>query len=71
MSQAPRGKFPFIELNGVIIPDSEFAYNSCISKGLVECLDRKAGLNDKEMAISLSYQALVERSLDEMMAYER
>ncbi|KIM30576.1 hypothetical protein M408DRAFT_323363 [Serendipita vermifera MAFF 305830] len=71
MSKAPRGKFPFIELDGAIIPDSELAYRSCIDKGLVECLDRGAGLSDKEAAISLSYRALVERNLEEIMGYER
>ena len=71
MSQAPRRKFPFIDLDGAIIPDSELAYNSCISKGVVGCLDRKARLNEKELALSLSYRALIERSLEEMMGYER
>ena len=69
-TKAPRGKFPFIELNGDIIPDSELAYNSCIEKGLVECLDRKARLSMKETATSLTLQALVEQ-LDETMVYER
>lgn len=67
---APRGTLPFIEVNGATIPDSELAYNTCIEKGLVECLDRKAGLNDKESATSFALRALVEQ-LGEMMVYER
>ena len=69
--EAPRGKLPYISLDGTFIPDSELAYDSCISKGLVHCLDRKATLNEKELALSRSIQALVERNLIEMMTYER
>lgn len=67
---APRGRFPFIELNGTIVPDSELAYNTCIANGLVNCLDQKAGLNEKESATSIALRALVEQ-LGEMMVYER
>lgn len=71
IQEAPRGKLPYIALDGTFIPDSELAYNSCVSKDLVRCLDKKAVLNEKEIALSRSIQALVERNLIEMLTYER
>ncbi|CAG8684405.1 13024_t:CDS:2, partial [Acaulospora colombiana] len=59
-SQAPRGKFPFIILEGTAVPDSELAYGHCIDKGILQCLDEGAGLNAKELALSVSIRALVE-----------
>jgi hypothetical protein len=69
--KAPRGQIPYIDLDGNIIPDSELAYNTCIEKGLVECLDRKAGLNEKETAICRSLRSLIERDLLDILLYER
>ena len=69
--RAPHRKLPYIDLGGTLVPDSEICYNSCIEKGLVRCLDKKAGLSEKEIAISRSLRALVEKNLSEMLVYER
>jgi hypothetical protein len=37
----------------------------------VECLDRKAGLNEKETAICRSLRSLIERDLLDILLYER
>jgi Glutathione S-transferase N-terminal domain len=69
--KAPRGQIPYVDLDGTIIPDSELVYNTCIEKGLVKCLDRTAGLNEKETAISRSLRSLIERDLLDILLYER
>ncbi|CAG7851479.1 SubName: Full=Uncharacterized protein {ECO:0000313/EMBL:CCA70086.1} [Serendipita indica DSM 11827] len=69
--QAPRRMLPFIELNGQQIPDSELIYETLIERGIVQCLDEKAGLDDRERAISTSIRSFVERELYELIVYER
>ncbi|PVF90812.1 hypothetical protein CPB86DRAFT_878824 [Serendipita vermifera] len=70
-SQAPRGKFPFIILEGTTVPDSELAYSQCIDKGIFQCLDESADLNSKELALSMSIRALVENGLTLFITHER
>jgi hypothetical protein len=45
---------PYIELDGVLIPDSENAYNTLVSRGATQNLDEIAGLTFMERAQSLA-----------------
>jgi len=71
MRQAPRGKLPYIELDGGLIPDSENAYNTLVSRGVAQNLDDTLALNHLERAQSLALRALVDEKLIPELAYER
>ncbi len=45
----PRKLLPTIKLDDELIPDSELAYDTCVSKGLIDCLDRKALLTGQSI----------------------
>lgn len=69
--QAPKGKLPYIDLDGVLIPDSENAYNTLVSRGIAQNLDDALDLTPMERAQSLALRALVEEKLVPETAYER
>ena len=62
---------PYIQLDGQEIPDSELIYETLIQRNMLQCLDERIGLNDRERAISASIRSFVERELYEMIVYER
>jgi hypothetical protein len=70
-NQAPRGKIPYIELDGVLIPDSEIAYNTLVSRGVAHNLDDTLELTPMEKAQSLALRVLVEEKLIPEYGYER
>ncbi|CCA68639.1 related to glutathione S-transferase, putative-Talaromyces stipitatus [Serendipita indica DSM 11827] len=67
----PRKLLPALKIDEEIVPDSEFAYDTCVVRGIAECLDYKVHLTDKEQAITIAIRALVETNLVEAMSYER
>ena len=69
--QAPRGKLPYIELDGALIPDSENAYHTLVSRGIARNLDDALDLTPMERAQSLALRALVDEKLIPEHAYER
>lgn len=69
--QAPRGKVPYIELDGAFIPDSENAYNTLVSRGVAQNLDDTVELTPMERAQGLALRVLVEEKLIPRHAYER
>jgi len=71
MRQAPRGKLPYIELDGVLISDSENAYKTLLSRGVAQNLDDAVDLTPMERAQSLGLRVLVEEKLIPEHAYER
>jgi len=71
MRQAPRGKLPYIELDGVLISDSENAYKTLLSRGVTQNLDDAVDLTPMERAQSLGLRVLVEEKLIPEHAYER
>ena len=71
MRQAPRGKLPYIELDGVLISDSENAYKTLLSRGVAQNLDDTVDLTPMERAQSLGLRVLVEEKLIPEHAYER
>jgi len=71
MHQAPRGKLPYIELDGVLISDSENAYKTLLSRGVAQNLDDAVDLTPMERAQSLGLRVLVEEKLIPEHAYER
>jgi len=71
MRQAPRGKLPYIELDGALIPDSENAYNTLVSRGVTQNLDDTLELTPMERAQGLALRALVDEKLIPEHAYER
>lgn len=71
MRQAPRGRLPYIELDGVLIPDSENAYNTLVSRGLAQNLDDTLGLTSMERTQGLALRVLVEEKLMPELVYER
>ena len=71
MRQAPKGKLPYIDLDGVLIPDSENVYNTLVSRGIAQNLDDALDLTPMERAQSLALRALVDEKLTPENAYER
>jgi len=71
MLQAPRGKLPYIELDGVLISDSENAYKTLLSRGVAQNLDDTVDLTPMERAQSRGLRVLVEEKLIPEHAYER
>ena len=71
MRQAPRGKLPYIELDGALISDSENVYNTLLSRGVAQNLDDALDLTPMERAQSLALRVLVEEKLIPEHAYER
>ena len=71
MRQAPRGKLPYIDLDGVLIPDSENAYCTLVSRGIAQNLDDALDSTPMERAQSLALRALVDEKLIPENAYER
>jgi hypothetical protein len=71
LRQAPRGKLPYIELDGALIADSEHAYNTLLSRGVAQNLDDALDLTPMERAQSLALRALVEEKLIPEHGYER
>ena len=69
--QAPRGKLPYIDLDGVLIPDSENAYNTLVSRGVAQNLDEIVKLTPMEKAQSITLRVLVEEKWIPELVHER
>lgn len=66
--KAPKGKIPFIEINGQLIGDSNFIIEHLKSKHQID-LDR--GLTDEQKAISLAMRRLMDEHLYWAVLYSR
>ena len=66
--KAPKKRFPYIEIEGKKIADSEFIIDLIQEK---EKVDLDAHLNQKERAISEAFKSLLEEDLISCMLYSR
>ncbi|KAK6519074.1 hypothetical protein TWF281_003763 [Arthrobotrys megalospora] len=60
--KAPKKKLPYVNIDGVIIPDSQFIVRYIKEKGLAD-LDKSAGLTQLQIAESLAYRGFWEEGI--------
>ncbi|KAK6334456.1 hypothetical protein TWF730_003670 [Orbilia blumenaviensis] len=60
--KAPKKKLPYVDIGGVVVPDSQFIVRYVKEKGLAD-LDKSAGLTELQIAESLAYRGFWEEAI--------